>query len=100
MSGSRRGPVRGLAPRRRRLIVAPAVAVTLDLSRFRFRNDDGTEVTATWAEAEDTDMTRPALTTFRLRFQVDATGNPSARAYKAEFELDGDPASEWEAVNP
>lgn len=35
------------------------VAATLTLARFRWRNDDGSETTATWAAAEDVNITAP-----------------------------------------
>ena len=36
-----------------------AAAVTLTQARFRWRNDDGSETTATWAAAENTNITSP-----------------------------------------
>lgn len=41
------------------------------LDGFRFRNDDGTEVTATWLASEDTGATVDTDSTFRVRVQAD-----------------------------
>ena len=40
----------------------------LDQSHFRIRNDDGTEITATWKQDEDVDETILVDTIFRVRF--------------------------------
>ena len=40
----------------------------LDQSHFRFRNDDGTEITATYSQNEDVDETITVDVTFRIRF--------------------------------
>ncbi len=40
-------------------------------TRFRFRNDDGSETAATWKAAEDTDANITIGQNFRLRIQVD-----------------------------
>lgn len=48
-------------------------------SHYRFRNDDGTEVTATWRQAVDTPDAVPINTLFRLRVAVTETmgGQPN-----------------------
>lgn len=43
---------------------------------FLWRNDDGTEITATDAATEDTNVSSAIGTSLRLRIGVDATGNP------------------------
>lgn len=40
-------------------IAAAGASATLDQTRFRWRNDDGSETTATWAAAENTNITAP-----------------------------------------
>ncbi len=45
------------------------------ITHHRFRNDDGSESTATWKAAEDTNVTVPRDTKLRLRVQVDVTGD-------------------------
>lgn len=69
----------------------------LDQKRFRFRNDDGSETTATWAAAEDADISVAALTAKRLRVQVAATGDPSAKSFKLQYRKVGD--GTWRDIN-
>jgi hypothetical protein len=42
-------------------------------TRFRFRNDDGSETTATWKDSENVNITMGVDTNFRVRIQVDET---------------------------
>lgn len=49
-----------------------------DQRTFRFRNDDGSETTATWKEAENTSVTQAIGEVFRLRIEVQETGGGSA----------------------
>lgn len=72
-------------------------AAALTQSRFRFRNDDGSETTATWAAAEDADISVAALTAKRLRVQVAATGDPSAKSFKLQYRKVGD--GTWRDIN-
>jgi len=69
----------------------------LDQKRFRFRNDDGSETAATWAAAENADVTIPALTPKRLRMQVAATGDPAAKSFKLQYRKVGD--GTWRDIN-
>lgn len=69
----------------------------LDQKRFRWRNDDGSETTATWAAAEDADISVAALTPKRLRMQVAATGDPAAKAFKLQYRKVGDLT--WRDIN-
>lgn len=43
---------------------------TLDQEGFRWRNDDGSETSATWKAAQDTDLTAPLSANVRLRALV------------------------------
>lgn len=52
--------------------------ISLVQEGFRFRNDDGSETTATWKAAEDTGITLPSGNTVRLRLVIDATGASNA----------------------
>ena len=72
-------------------------AATLDQSHFRWRTDDGSETTATWAAAEDTNVTIAALTPTRLRVEIAATNNPASAAYKLQYRKVGD--STWRDIN-
>jgi hypothetical protein len=55
-------------------------APTLDQYGWRFRNDDGSETTATWIAAENTNITVPLGSIVRPRFGVNATGDPTSQA--------------------
>ena len=63
------------------LALIPAPDPAFDQDAYRFRNDDGSETTATWKAALNTPVTGQALdTNFRLRiaFEETAGGNPPA----------------------
>jgi hypothetical protein len=64
-------------------------SATLEQEGFRFRNDDGSETTATWKAAQDTNIKIKADTNTRLRALVNATGDPSAQNYQLEFRETG-----------
>lgn len=74
-----------------------AAAATLTQARSQWRNDDGSETTATWAAAEDADISVAALTAKRLRVQVAATGDPSAKSFKLQYRKVGD--GTWRDIN-
>jgi len=63
------------------------VTDTIDQSRFRWRNDDGSETSATWAAAENTNITEDAEVTKRLRVQLDVdSGYPDlTEPYTLQF---------------
>lgn len=71
--------------------------VVYEQTHFRFRNDDGSESTATWKAAEDTDSNVSVLTPIRLRIQTDATGDAPSQALKLQARKVGDPT--WVDVN-
>lgn len=62
---------------------------TLDQEGFRFRNDDGSETTATWAASQDTNHTAPLSTNLRLRVLVDAENDPASAAYTLRYQKNG-----------
>lgn len=65
---------------------------------FRFRNDDGSETTATWLAAQDTDVTQPLSTNTRVRVLLDSTlGDPPASAYRLEYKKSSE--SVWERID-
>lgn len=68
-------------------------APTLEQEGFRFRNDDGSESTATWRQAQDTDDSIATETPFRLRMLTNATGDPAIQAVKLQYRKVG--ASNW-----
>lgn len=70
---------------------------TLDQTKFRWRNDDGSETTATWAAAEDANVTIAALTPTRLRVEITATGDPASKTYRLQYRKVGE--TYWRDVN-
>lgn len=66
-------------------------------SRYRWRNDDGSESSATWAAAENAALTAPTLTPRRLRVQLDATGDPASKRFKLQYRKVGD--GTWRDIN-
>ena len=66
---------------------------------FRFRNDDGSESTATWAAAENINITAASLDTRRVRALINATGDPDLSQYQIEYKLLTDPDSAYKKIN-
>lgn len=65
---------------------------TLTQSSFRFRNDDGSETTATWAAAQDTNFNPAVSTLFRIRFEIKASSffaHGLNAAFKLKYSLNG-----------
>jgi hypothetical protein len=73
------------------------VGPTLEVTRTRWRNDDGDEATATYREDEDTPTTAQVDETVRLRAQIQATGDVGETAAELRWRKKGteDP---WEPV--
>jgi hypothetical protein len=65
------------------------VVPSLNQEGFRFRNDDGSETTATWRQAQDTDDSVEKSTPIRLRLLIDATNDPANQSYQVEFRKAG-----------
>lgn len=63
---------------------------------FRFRNDDGSETTATWKDTQDTSVTLAANSEFRLRVLVNATNDPPSQGYALEVRKVG--RTRWDKV--
>lgn len=75
--------------------VAPP-AVILDQQGYRWRNDDGSETTATWKTAQNTSASIPSATPARLRVLVNATNDPPSQGYQLEHRKVGTTA--WKKV--
>ena len=60
-----------------------------DQTAFRGRNDDGTEVTATWKAAENTNWTQLVDTNFRVRFAISNTGTASIGNGQLQYNRNG-----------
>lgn len=71
-------------------------AVTWEQEGFRFRNDDGTETTATWVASQDSNVSLPAEINYRLRILSLATNNPPGTTATLQYRKVGD--SEWQTI--
>lgn len=78
-------------------VKAVVTAATLEQEGYRWRNDDGSETTATFAAAQDTTITLAASTTKRLRVIVNATNDPASANYKLQYRKVGDPS--WKDID-
>lgn len=70
----------------RRTLVTVPVAVSPSLEGYRWRNDDGSESTATWAQAQDVDHSVNVDEEARLRLLIE---NPSAGQVTIQYAEDG-----------
>lgn len=65
------------------------LASSLDVQQegFRWRNDDGSESTATWKAAQDTNVNMPIDGAARLRILLNATGDAPSAQYQLEYRI-------------
>jgi hypothetical protein len=70
--------------------IASLESYSLEQEGARFRNDDGNETAATWAAAQDANVTAPAGTNLRLRLLANATGDPPSQAYRLDYKKSTD----------
>lgn len=77
--------------RRRAGGLGPAPTEPLEQEGYRWRNDDGSETTATWKAAQDTSVTLALDARARLRFVVSANSAVAAKAYTLYYKLSTDP---------
>ena len=88
--------VRKPRPRRKR----SGIATVVNQSAYRWRNDDGSETTATWAANENVDLTAGKDTNKRLRVQLDAqSGDPASAQHKLQYRKVGSSTGVWHDVN-
>jgi len=71
---------------------------TLEQEGFRFRNDDGSETTATWRQAQDADDSVSPSTVVRLRVLVNGTNDPAAENFRIEYKRSTDPNSAFRKI--
>jgi len=64
---------------------------------YRWRLDDGTETTATWAANQDTGIVAPANSVRRLRLLLDTSGDANAANYQLEYKEAN--AANWTAIS-
>jgi hypothetical protein len=69
----------------------------LDQEGYRWRNDDGSETTATWKVAQDTTTTLAPGTAARLRVIVNATADTSSKQYQLQYRKVG--AASWKNID-
>ena len=72
---------------------------TLEQEGFRWRNDNGSETTATWEELQDVNMTAPILVTKRIRILVNGSGDPDPAAVQIEYKVDGESDTTYKVVH-
>lgn len=71
---------------------------TYEQEGFRFRNDDGSETTATWRQAQDVNDSIAKETAFRLRMLTDASGDPGSHQVTLQYKRDDEAATEWRTI--
>lgn len=64
--------------------------ISYEQEGFRFREDDGSETTATWIAAQDTDISRARNTNTRLRVLVNTTDDTPSNQYQLEYKKSTD----------
>jgi hypothetical protein len=80
------------------VLLLGGAGLTREQEGFRFRDDDGSETTATWLANQDTNVTRTKQTNTRLRFLIDYSLNPPNEAPKVQWRKKNDPDTEWRDV--
>jgi len=80
------------------ITVALATPPAYDQNKFRARNDNGNETTATWKAAADINWAQKVDENFRVRFVVQETAGVSSadRTFQLEYNRNG---SGWNDVN-
>jgi hypothetical protein len=78
----------------------PSTAATYEQEGYRWRDDDGTETTATWAAAQDTStgITISIGTNIRLRMLVNTTNDAPSQGYELQHRIKDGPAV-WRKVS-
>jgi hypothetical protein len=72
--------------------------VVLEQEGFRWRNDDGSESAATWRQNQDVNDGLGAGAKARLRFLINATGDPATKQYQIEGRVKG--VGSWRKLEP
>lgn len=67
------------------------IVITREQEGYRFRADDGSESTASWLAAQDSNISRDKLTPARLRVITNVTNDPPSEAVKLQYRRVGDP---------
>jgi hypothetical protein len=72
------------------------VSITLDQKVYRYFNDDGSESASTAMAAQNVDVTVSPGGVFRIRFGIQATGDPTGKQFRLEYDTVG--GSNWKSV--
>ncbi len=72
------------------VIVYSGGGVTYTQEGYRWRDDDGSETTASWLASQDSNITRATAVTTRLRTLVDTSGDAPTNQYQLEYKLSSD----------
>lgn len=73
-------------------------ATGIEQEGFRWRNDDGTETTATWKAAENTNVSAAPDAVVRLRMLVNVLGgDPASKSFRLQYRKVG--AASWRNVD-
>lgn len=80
------------------LFIEVAELLWLTLEGFRFRNDDGSESTASWAASQDANITRAKNVVTRLRVLLDTNSDAPSLQLRLQYRPVGDPDWEWRDV--
>lgn len=73
-------------------------AATVDQQSFRFGADDGSESAHTWLAAQDTNANQQPNTNTLIRFLLQATGAPTAKAFKLQWRRSTEGTNDWKDV--
>jgi hypothetical protein len=65
--------------------IIPPPTLSYEQEGFRFRNDDGSETSATWVAAQDTNISRGAGINTRLRMLTNIVSDPPSQRAKLQF---------------
>jgi hypothetical protein len=71
-------------------------SVTLDQKTYRYFNDDGSESGSTAMAGQNVDVTVSPGGVFRIRFGIQATGDPTGKQFRLEYDTVG--GSNWKQV--
>ncbi len=73
-----------------------SLVAVLEQEGFRFRNDNGSEITATWRQTQDTNDSVAVSTVERIRMLINTTGDAVAQGYQLEARKAG--SLDWRKV--
>ena len=71
---------------------------TYEFEAFRFRNDNGTEITATWRAVQDANISLNTNVIVRLRTLIDSTGDADPAQVTLQYRKVGEAENDWRNV--